>query len=276
MDDLGLDAVGVLVFVDEDVVEARTDRRTDRGCGHRLGPPDEEIVEIEHVLRLLFVDVGREEPPERLGVLAAPRERVGEDGGERPARVDGARVDREARRLLRKTTRTAREREALAEKMEQVLRVGAVVDGERGVEADGGGDAAQQPRADAVEGAAPRQPRRALQRGETERVVQRTADATLHLERGAPREREQQQPVRVGTGEDEAGDPRGERHRLARARPGDDEQRGRLLRRRTVVDAESGGAPLRVVQAVEEGGGARGQRRERHRAKALAVAVAGL
>jgi hypothetical protein len=148
----------------------------------------------------------------------------------------------------------------------QVLGVGAVVDGERGIEADAIGNAAQQPRADAVERAAPRQLRRALQRGEAERVVDDAADAALHLERGAAREREQQQPIRIGAGEDEARDARGERQRLARTGAGDDEERRDRRRRRAVVDSESGGKTLRVVESVEERRRGGGRKRCGHRA----------
>ena len=197
------------------MVETGADRRPDSGISHRLGPPDEQVVEVEHALRLLLGDIGREQAAERLLVVAAPREAFADDAGERPSRVDRARVDREARSFLREAPRAAREAEPLAQQVEQVLGVGPVVDRERRIEPDLRRDAAQQARADAVEGAAPGQARRVLQRREAERFVQHATDAPLHLERGAARERQQQQARRIGAGDDEASDARRERQRLA-------------------------------------------------------------
>jgi hypothetical protein len=51
-------------------------------------------------------------------------------------------------------------------------------------------------------------------------------DPTGHLRRGAPRERQQQDPVRVGTVDDQVPDPMGESIGLARSRAGDDQQGG--------------------------------------------------
>ncbi len=55
--------------------------------------------------------------------------------------------------------------------------------------------------------------------------MQRAADPALHLLRGAAREGQHQDALRVGTRQHQPRDPRGERHRLSRAGAGDDEQR---------------------------------------------------
>ena len=121
-DDLRLQPVRVLVLVDEDVVEARGDAHADDRIGHRLGPPDEQVVEIEDALAALLVGVGSEQATQVVFMAQAPRERFADDDRERLARVDDARVDRQARRLLRKAPAGGGESEALAQDVEQRLR----------------------------------------------------------------------------------------------------------------------------------------------------------
>ena len=58
--DLGLQAVGVLVFVDQQMVEARRDLRGDRRLAEHLGEIEQQVVVIEHALALLGLDIGRE------------------------------------------------------------------------------------------------------------------------------------------------------------------------------------------------------------------------
>ena len=125
--------------------------------------------------------------------------------------------------------------------MKQILRVGAIVDREARVEADLRGMQAQEPRADRVEGAAPRQSRRGLGRGEAERVVEHAADAPLHLGGGATREGEHQDPRRIDAREHEPADARRQGQRLARAGARDDQQRAGDLAGRRIVEPEAGG-----------------------------------
>ena len=181
--------------------------------------------------------------------FGAPREHARQHLAQPGLRIDDARVDRQAGRLLRKALARRRQAEALAQHVQQVLGLAAVVDRERGIEPDLRRVGAQQARADRVEGAAPRQARRAAQRGQAERLVQHAADAALHLGGGAAREGQQQDALRVGAGEHEPGDARRQRQRLARAGAGDDEQRP--VRGRARADAVLDGAPLRVVEAGE-------------------------
>src|SRR5204862_8363409 len=151
-----------------------------------------QIVEVEDALRLLLLGVGGEQPAQRRLVLATPGERLGQHVGEWLSRVDGTRVDRQARAFLREAAPATRQAQALAQEVDQVFGVGAIVDRERLVEPDPGRDAAQHSRADAVKRAAPGETRRLLQRGEAERFVKDAADAPLHLERGATRERQEE------------------------------------------------------------------------------------
>jgi hypothetical protein len=57
----GLQAVGVLEFVHQDVAEARADLAGELGFGDHLRPVEEQVVVVEHLLGLLGFDVGEEE-----------------------------------------------------------------------------------------------------------------------------------------------------------------------------------------------------------------------
>ena len=119
----------------------------------------------------------------------------------------------------------------MAHQVHQVGGVLAVVDGEGRSRPMSLGVFAQQPRADAVEGAGP---------GErvgvapllpsTLRVMRSTRRA---ISRGAPRERHQQDAARIGAVDDEMRDAMRERVGLARARAGDDQQRRARARSRS-------------------------------------------
>ncbi len=58
--DRRLQTVGVLIFVDHHVIEARADLFRQRRLRHRLRPVEQQIVVIEHVLLLLRLDIGCE------------------------------------------------------------------------------------------------------------------------------------------------------------------------------------------------------------------------
>ncbi len=154
-DDLGLQSVGVLELVDEHMVEALAHAGTGlRVCEHAV-PEQEQVVVVQYLLRILLVGVEREEGLEvALGVLT-PREGDAEHLSERELRVDAARVDVEARRLLREARAAAPQAELGAAKLHQVLGVAAVHDREVGLEADVARVHAEQPRRHRMEGAAP-------------------------------------------------------------------------------------------------------------------------
>jgi hypothetical protein len=151
----GLQAVGVLVLVDQHVAEASADLGGELGLADHLRPVEQQVVVVEHLLRLLGFDVGEEERLEVALPLGAPREGALQHLRQRRLRVDRRRVDGEAGALERKALALARKAELVADDVHQVGRVLAVVDGEGRVDADAPGELAQQPRADAVEGAGP-------------------------------------------------------------------------------------------------------------------------
>ena len=59
----GLELVGVLIFVDQHVIEARGDFLGDRGLLHHVRPIEQEVVVIEHVLLLLDLDIAARTAP---------------------------------------------------------------------------------------------------------------------------------------------------------------------------------------------------------------------
>ena len=155
-DDLRLQAVGVLVFVDQHVVEARADLLRPARLGHHLGPEQQQVVVVQHVLLLLGFDIGAEQLLQLVLPLAAPGVGVLQHLVERVAGVEHARVDAQAGALERKAVLGLRQADLVAHHAHQVFGIAAVVDGEGLLQADARRVLAQQPRADAVEGAASR------------------------------------------------------------------------------------------------------------------------
>ena len=60
-DDLGLERVGVLVLVDQHVVEALADALAGLGVREHAVPEQQQVVVVENLLLLLLVGVEREE-----------------------------------------------------------------------------------------------------------------------------------------------------------------------------------------------------------------------
>jgi hypothetical protein len=68
-----MQTVRVLVFVDEDMIEAAADVVGDAGVGHHLRPVQKKVAEVEDVPLLLGLDIGRKEVFEFRGPARAPR-----------------------------------------------------------------------------------------------------------------------------------------------------------------------------------------------------------
>ena len=88
-----LQAIGVLILVYKNVVETRANLSPEAGVGHHLRPVQQQVVVIEHTLRLLFADVSIEEFPQFGFPVRAPREYVAEHVSERCSAIHDARVD---------------------------------------------------------------------------------------------------------------------------------------------------------------------------------------
>ena len=113
----------------------------------------------------------------------------------------------------------------MADEVHEVGGILAVVDGEGRFEPDLQRIVAQQPRADAVEGAGPGQRIGDHRRVAAEHLAGNALDAFGHLCRGAAREGHQQDAARIGAPDDQVRDAVGQRVGLAGPGAGDDQQR---------------------------------------------------
>ncbi len=262
-----LQPVGVLVFVDEDVVEARTDLGGQAGVGHHRVPVQQQVVVVEDMLGLLGLHVGVEQRAQLRLPHRAPREVLLEHGIQRALGVDGARVDRQAGLLEREAARLGRQVQLMPHDIEQIGRVAAVVDGEIGRQADALGVFAQQARADAVEGAGPGQGGLVCGAGGRPRAGgialhgtrQQVAGAAGQLARRPARERQQQDALRIGAMGHQVRHAPAQRLRLAGARARQHQQRAGFRRVRP-GNAEFDGLALLVVQLRQVVGRERGLR----------------
>ena len=124
--DRRLQGVGVLVLIDEDVIEAVGDKTCDLLDPHHLRPVEQQIVVVEHRLGLLGFDVAGEQALQRLRPFGAPGEGAIERLADRQLGIDGVGVDGKTRRLLRKPTARLAEAEIVANQVDQVGGIAAV------------------------------------------------------------------------------------------------------------------------------------------------------
>ena len=155
--DRGLQPVGVLVFVDQHMIEAAADVVGDCRIGHHLGPVEQEVVVVEHVVLLFGFNIRGEQLLELSGPAGAPRIGCAEHFFQLGLGVDTARIDREARTFRGEAALGLRQAAFVPDEIHQVGRVLAVVDGESGIESDLVGIFAKQPGADAVKCSGPAQ-----------------------------------------------------------------------------------------------------------------------
>ena len=131
----------------------------------------------------------------------------------------------------------------MPDQIHQVGGILAIMDGEVGIEPDLVGVVAQQPRADAVEGAGPGQ-RIGHDVGALPHDASRDPlHPPRHLGGGAARERHQQNPPRIGAVDDQVRNAMRQGVGLARTGAGDDEER-RPRRAVLLPDAMLDGPPL--------------------------------
>ncbi len=234
--DVGLQRVGVLVFVDEDVVEPRAHRGSNRWRDAQCSPVQQQVVEVENPLSPLAGDVLPQHDLERLDVLDAPREMILDDGGELLLAVDHARVHRRDGVGTWKTTDLGELVQLGPHEPDQVGGVAGIEHRERWRQADRLGVGPQQAIGDRVKRPAPDLARPAS--------VGHGGDAVEHLGCSATGEGEQQDPVRICTGLDQRRDPGGERLGLAGSGARNDEQMAAI-----VLDR----GPLGGVERLEPG-----------------------
>jgi hypothetical protein len=217
---LGLDGVGVLVFVDEDVAEAVVEILGDvGGVGQELQPEFEQVVIVADLVLALLLLVGGGELREAVADLAVLREVALDGVVEGELGVAGEGEDAEERAGARVGLLLE---EGLVDGLDGLLEEGlglvGVEDGEVLGQADGVAEHAEGAVADGVEGAAPEALR--LDAGEV-------VDAVEHLLGGLVGEGEQEDLARLDALGEEVGHAVGERAGLARAGAGEDEQGAR-------------------------------------------------
>ena len=122
--------VGVLVLIDQHMVELAAHLGRQLRHLHQLAPVEQQIVVIQHLLSLLGRDIGLEQRAQLLLPLGAPGILLEQHGLERLAGIDGARVDGQARALLGKAPVLVGQAALMPHQIEQILAVAPVVDGE--------------------------------------------------------------------------------------------------------------------------------------------------
>jgi hypothetical protein len=155
--DRRLQPVGVLILVDQHVIEALGDIGGNRRLRHHLRPVEQEIVVVEHVLALLGLDISGEQRPQLRLPMLAPGEVRAQHLVERQLRVHRARIDREAGALGGKARLGLGEAEIVPDQIDEIRGILTVVDGESAIEPDLAGVFPEKPRADRVERAGPGQ-----------------------------------------------------------------------------------------------------------------------
>ena len=221
--DLRLQLVGVLVLVDQHVVEALADLGRKPRFGHHHPPVEQEVVVVEDVARPLGVDVGGEKLAKLRFPFHVPGERLLQAVTEWFLGIDHTRIDGQASGLARETLLGLRQTKLVAEPIEQVGRVLAVEHGERRIETNGRSVQAQEPVGDGMEGAGPGQAAGcAVPRPRLAEEQLRPAD---HLRRRPACEGQEQHPPGIRPSDDQLSDPMGEGSGLSRAGSRDDEER---------------------------------------------------
>ena len=131
-----LQAICVLVFVDQNMIETTADLARDILVRYHLRPAKQEIVVIEHVLLLLGLDIGGEQVFELIGPARAPWEELTKHLGEVGFRVDASGIDRKTGAFGGKAALGPRQAEVVANQIHQVRRIFAIVDRKSRIDAD--------------------------------------------------------------------------------------------------------------------------------------------
>ena len=209
-----------------------------------MRPIEQEIVVIEHVLRLLGLDIAREQPAQLVLPSRAPWKVRAEHIVQRRLAVDGARIDREAGPLVGKAALGLGKSELVPNQIHQVGGILTIVDGEIAVKSDLCGIFAQQPGADRMECAGPGEP--SVGAGAFDPINCAQMRSTRRVISAAARREKVISMMRRGSAplHDQMRDAVRQRIGLAGARPGNDQKRAARGRRRaTVLD---GVALLRI------------------------------
>ena len=199
--------VRILVFIDQNMVEAAADIVGKSGVAHHLRPVEQQVVVIEDVLALLRLNIGGKQLLEFGGPPRTPRERRAQDLLNRDLGVDATGVDGKARSLGGKPVHGFGKSKVVPNQVHQIRGIFAIVDGKGRVEPDLLGILAQQARPDAMERAGPRQGIGHHAGLVAHRLPRDPFNPLCHLGCRPPRKRHEQDPPRVGAVDDQVGNP---------------------------------------------------------------------
>ena len=134
--DRRLKPVGVLIFVDHDMIEAAADLLRDSRLGHHLRPLQQQIVVIEDVLLLLGLDVAGEQLLQFVRPSRTPGKVLAEHLLDRRFARSRNGNRSQDRCPWWKTALGLGESELVPHQVEQIRRILAIMDGEGRIEAD--------------------------------------------------------------------------------------------------------------------------------------------
>ena len=183
MQDAGLQPVGVLEFVDQHLVEARAHGPRHRCFLQGQVPVQQQVVVVQHALRLLGLGI-RAEQPVQVGLpFGAPGVVGGQHLGQRPCTVERARQDGHAGARQREAAFAVVQVEPGAHLGQQFLGIAAVDDGEVRRQTERGRVFTQQPGGHAVKGAGPGQLGWRQAAAQAQGLVQQAAGAAFQFGR---------------------------------------------------------------------------------------------
>ena len=128
--DVGLEGVGVLVLVHQEVIEHRLQSGSGDGVGRHRSPVQQEVVVVDDVLPPLASDVGAEDRADAVDLVPAPGEGGVEDFGQAQLGVHRSRVDRGQRLLTGEAAVSGGHAELATDEVHEIGRVRLVHHGE--------------------------------------------------------------------------------------------------------------------------------------------------
>jgi len=225
--DVRLDDVGVLVLVDQDVIEAPAHGVAHARCLAQQLPVQQQVVVIHHVVGPLAVDVAIEDLHEQFLGIGAPVEVPLEHVFQLVLRVDHPRVNGHECVLVGEPLDLLRDADFVADQAHHVRGVALVHDGESVWQPHGPAVDPQQAVGDGVKRPAPH-PARNLQPGHV-------IGPRDHLRGRPPGEGQQQDALGRDASVQQLSNSRGQGAGFARARAGDNQQRPIPVSRRLTL-----------------------------------------
>ena len=134
--DVGLQGVGVLILVDQDVIEASSKPPSGGRVSGQRSPVQEQVVVVDDVLAPLAIRVRAKDRADTLGLGPAPGKGSFEHLGQPQLGVHGARIDRDQSFLPREPAFPRRQAELAPDEVHEVGRIRLIHYGEVGPDAE--------------------------------------------------------------------------------------------------------------------------------------------